>query len=367
MKPVGYLAMQPGNETASAVPGRLPASDAGNTAERPTLSIVIPVFNEGENLPALFERLDRVLEGLRGVPAEVVFVDDHSTDPSPALLREACRHDPRLRYLRLSSNSGSHVAILAGLEHASGECAVFMASDLQDPPELIPKMLDLWRQGNHIVWAVREERQGVPWHSRLFAHAFYRLFNRLAHVTLPPQGSDFALVDRALIGALRRSASATLFLMGEIARLGFRQAQLPYTKESRRFGRSKWSLGRKLRTFADAFVAFSYFPLRVMSYVGILCSLAGFLAAVVFVFQWLFAPAGALIRGQYAGWTSTIVVVLVLGGIQMTMLGVLGEYLWRTLEEARRRPPYFVEDAAGLDERADVAAAPSAGQRMRKP
>ena len=330
---------------------------------KPTLSIVIPVYNEAESLPLLFNRLNAVLGTLHGNAVEVVFVDDHSTDRSPELLRAACASDPRLRFLRLARNSGSHIAILAGLEHSAGQCAVFMAADLQDPPELIPQMLARWRAGNHVVWAVRAERQGMTWTNRLSAHAFYRLFNRLAHVALPPQGSDLALIDRALIGALQRSASATLFLMGEIARLGFRQAQVPYVKERRQFGRSKWSLSRKLRTFADAFVAFSYAPLRVMSLLGILFSIVGFLFAVYYTIDWFLTPRGV----AYPGWTSTIVLVLLIGGIQMTMLGVLGEYLWRTLEEARRRPPYFIEQAAGLDDHADVAAAPAAADQTPTP
>ncbi len=338
---------------------------AGFPAETtpPTLSIVIPVFNEAESLPKLLSRIELVLSQLRDTPTDVVFVDDHSSDASPVLLREACRRDPRLRFLRLSRNSGSHIAILAGLEHSAGRCAVFMSADLQDPPELIPQMLASWRAGNHIVWAVRAERQGMTWTNRLTAHAFYRLFNRLAHVALPPQGSDFALIDRALIHALRRSASATLFLMGEIARLGFRQGQVPYVKERRQFGRSKWSLSRKLRTFADAFVAFSYAPLRVMSFLGIAFSVVGFLFAVYYTIDWLRMPRDAV----YPGWTSTIVLVLLIGGIQMTMLGVLGEYLWRTLEEARRRPPYYVEQSAGLDDHADGAAASTPAGQTHKP
>jgi dolichol-phosphate mannosyltransferase len=355
--------MQHGDEIPSVLSDRPRSHGPADPSARPTLSLVIPVFNEGESLPVLLQRLQVVIAGLGDTPVEVIFVDDHSTDDSPALLRAACQRDPRLRCLRLSRNSGSHIAILAGLEHSTGQCAVFMASDLQDPPELIPTMLASWRAGNQIVWAVREEREEIPWTSRAFAHAFYKLFNRLAHVTLPPQGSDFALVDRALIQALRRSASATLFLMGEIARLGFRQAEVPYVKERRQFGRTKWSLSRKLRTFADAFVAFSYAPLRVMSFLGILFSIVGFFFAIFYTIDWFLTKPGV----AYPGWTSTIVLVLLIGGIQMTMLGVLGEYLWRTLEEARRRPPYFVEDAVGLDDRTDVVAAPAPVGQARTP
>ncbi|MEP0845647.1 MAG: glycosyltransferase family 2 protein [Phycisphaerae bacterium] len=312
------------------------------SADAPTLSIVIPVYNEQESLPALFERLARLCIPLADTPHEVIFVDDHSTDASPRMLVEACRQTPNYRFIRLARNSGSHIAIFAGLDHARGRCAVFLAADLQDPPELIPQMLERWRAGHEVVWAVRAERQGIPLSEKLFASAFYAVFNRVAHVSLPPQGSDFALLDRVILDGLKASVNASPFLMGEIAQLGYRQTRVDYVKAERRFGATKWNVRKKLRLFADAFVACSYFPLRAMSYVGLSCSAIGFLYAL-FVIIWTLIGGGPV-----AGWSSLMVVVLVLGGIQMTMLGVLGEYLWRTLEEARRRPPYFIEASAGV-------------------
>jgi dolichol-phosphate mannosyltransferase len=232
------------------------------------------------------------------------------------------------------------VAILAGLAIARGDCAVFLAADLQDPPELILQMLDLWRGGHHIVWAVREERRGVSRIDVLLSNAFYRLLNLLGEVNLPPRGSDFALLDRKAIDALLQSAGSDPSIGGEIARLGFSAAQISYTKEGRAAGGSKWTFKRKLKAFADAFVSFSYAPLRAMSYLGILCSLVGFAYAVLVIVMRL------MTRTPVQGWSSLIVVVLVLGGIQMMMLGILGEYLWRTLEAARHRPSYFLEEAS---------------------
>jgi len=309
----------------------------------PELSIVIPVFNEETALPALVERLRGFAERLAPLSMEVILVDDHSTDRSPELLREVCRQDRRFRYARLAKNSGSHVAILAGLAQARGSCAVFLAADLQDPPELISQMLDLWRGGHHVIWAVREERAGISKVDLFLANTFYRLLNLLGEVNLPPRGSDFALLDRKVIDALLQSAGSHPSLGGEIARLGFSAAQISYTKERRAAGRSKWTLERKLKAFADAFVSFSYAPLRAMSYLGMLFSVLGFAYALLVI------AVRLTTRTPVQGWSSLIVVVLVLGGVQMMMLGVLGEYLWRTLEEARHRPTFFLEETAGWD------------------
>jgi polyisoprenyl-phosphate glycosyltransferase len=309
----------------------------------PELSIIIPVFNEEAVLPALVERLHSFADRLTPLVTEIILVDDHSADRSPELLKRACRQDSRFRYARLAKNSGSHVAILAGLAQARGECAVFLAADLQDPPELILQMLDLWRTGHHVVWAVREEREGISGMDLFLANTFYRLLNLLGEVNLPPRGSDFALLDRKVVEALLKSTGSHPSIGGEIARLGFSSAQITYTKEKRAAGDSKWTLRKKLTAFADAFVSFSYAPLRAMSYLGMLFSLLGFSYALVVVVLRL------MTRTPVQGWSSLIVVVLVLGGVQMMMLGILGEYLWRTLEAARQRPIYFLEDSSEVD------------------
>jgi polyisoprenyl-phosphate glycosyltransferase len=307
---------------------------------RPELSIVVPVFNEEAVIPALVERLRRFTERLAPLVTEIILVDDHSSDRSLELLRELSQQDPHFRHCRLATNSGSHVAILAGLAQARGETSVFLAADLQDPPELILQMLELWRSGNHVVWAVREEREGVSKVDVFMSNTFHRLLNLLGEVNLPPRGSDFALLDRKVIDALLQSTGSHPSIGGEIARLGFSQTQIGYTKGERAAGNTKWTFERKLKAFADAFVSFSYAPLRVMSYLGMLCSLFGFAYALLVIVLWLRNSA------PVPGWSSLIVVVLVLGGVQMMMLGVLGEYLWRTLEAARRRPIYFLEETS---------------------
>src|SRR5579862_5129379 len=309
----------------------------------PELSIVIPVFNEEAVLPALRDRLCSFVKRLTPLVAEIILVDDHSSDRSPEVLKQFCQDNSMFRYARLARNSGSHVAILAGLGQARGRCAVFLAADLQDPPELILQMLEVWRRGHHVVWAVREEREGVSSLDVFLANRFYRLLNLLGEVNLPPRGSDFALLDRKAVDALLQSARSDVSLGGEIARLGFSSEQISYTKERRAAGTSKWTLKKKLKAVADAFVSFSYAPLRAMSFLGMACSLLGFAYALLVIVVRL------MTRTPVQGWASLIVVVLVLGGVQMMMLGILGEYLWRTLESARHRPIYFLEETSESD------------------
>jgi glycosyltransferase involved in cell wall biosynthesis len=316
--------------------------------DAPELSIVIPVYNEEAVLPALRERLCSFVARLTPLVSEIILVDDHSSDRSPELLKQYCEQNSIFRYARLARNSGSHIATLAGLTQARGKCAVFLSADLQDPPELILQMLELWRLGHHVVWAVREQREGVSTLDVLLANTFYRLLNLLGEVNLPPRGSDFALLDRKAIDALLQSVGSDVSLGGEIARLGFSSEQIAYTKERRAAGTSKWTLKRKLKAVADAFVSFSYAPLRAMSFLGMACSLLGFAYALLVIIVRLST------RTPVQGWASLIVVVLVLGGVQMMMLGVLGEYLWRTLEAARHRPMYFIEETSDGDFSADA-------------
>jgi polyisoprenyl-phosphate glycosyltransferase len=314
-----------------------------------TLSVVIPVYNEGDGIRLLARRLKESLAAL-DVAWEVILVDDHSHDNSLEVMKEVCAENPGFQFLRLSRNCGSHIAILAGLEKAKGDCAVFMAADLQDPPQLIPEMLELWRRGHRVVWAVRAHREQAPLSDRLFARAFYWLMNRFGEVELPPDGADFALVDRRIIDSLDECVGANVNLFAEIARMGFSQAEVPYVKEERKFGTSKWTLRKRLKLFVDSFVSFSYAPLRAMSYLGMGLSMLGFLwALVVFVGR-------IMNRHPISGYASLMFVTLIIGGFQMTMLGVLGEYLWRTLDEARRRPKYLIEEDFSGSSQADLRA-----------
>jgi dolichol-phosphate mannosyltransferase len=302
------------------------------------ISVIIPLYNEEDNLPLLTGRLDAL--SFPGADMDFIFVDDCSTDNTHPLLTKLCAADRKYAYLKLSKNSGSHIAIIAGMQYAKGDAMVFMAGDMQDPPELISSMISEWEKGNKVVWAVRNNIQGVSVLQKFLSRSFYRLMNAFGNVKFPPSGADFALMDKLVADAVLKTIGSNPSLGGAIAAVGFRQTEITYTKQARAFGKSKWSLRKKLQAFADAFVAFSFAPMRIMTYVGLTVAILGFLyAAFIIVMRMFFIHA-------VSGWASLMVVILILGGLQMIMFGVLGEYLWRNLEEARKKPLYFIESSS---------------------
>lgn len=300
-----------------------------------TISIIIPLYNEAENLPFLSDKLKDL--SFTGLEKEVLFIDDSSSDTTPYLLKQICNENPNFNFLRLSKNSGSHIAILAGMQFAKGDAIVFMAGDLQDPPELIMSMVSEWQNKYDVVWAVRETVEGVSFFQKIFSRLFYKLMNTFGNVTFPPKGADFALMDKKAVSAVLKTVGSSPSLGGAIAAVGFKQTEIKYVKQSRAFGKSKWTLTKKLQAFVDAFVAFSFAPMRLMIYAGFIFALLGFSYAMFIIISRIF------FIHQSDGWASLMVVILILGGLQMIMLGILGEYLWRNLEEARKKPLFFIE------------------------
>lgn len=315
---------------------------------RPLLSVVVPCFNEEANLPHLYERVRAVLDG-QGLDWEMIAVDDHSRDRTFEVASGLAQKDGRVRAVRLARNVGSHVALMCGLDHALGRAAVMIAADMQDPPEIILDLLQRWRDGDQVVWAIRTARKGVGAAEGAFSRLFHATMTRIiGRGDLAGHGADVFLVDRVAIDALTQCREGNLSLFSLLAWLGFRQSTVPYVKEERQHGHSGWTLRKKIKLFVDSIAAFSYFPIRVMSVVGIGTAVLGFLYA-------LFVVGSAVLAGSpVEGWSSLMVVLLVIGGLQMTMLGVLGEYVWRTLDEARRRPRYNVERFAGSLERPEA-------------
>ena len=307
------------------------------TATDRTLSIVVPLLNEAENVVALHARLDAVGASL-GRALELVFVDDGSTDASFERLAELAKRDPRVRVVRLSRNFGSHGACLAGLAHSTGDHAAILAADLQNPPELLASLLAEAAKGHDVVWAAR--RAGKRGLDTIPAALYYALLKR-TFPNLPPGGVDFFLVSRRAIAALleRRVTNTSIFF--ELLWSGFPQTTVFYERAERQTGRSKWTLRKKIKLFVDTFVSFSDLPVRFMTLAGVFCAVAGVLTAA------LVAVLVALGRIPLSGWSVVLVAGLLLGGAQMLMLGILGEYVWRTLSDARQRPPYIVQETVG--------------------
>jgi glycosyltransferase involved in cell wall biosynthesis len=302
------------------------------------VSIVVPVYHNATSLPDLLARFQALAARNAGDRFEFVFVDDGSRDNSFEVLEGLAGTDARVRVVKLSRNFGSNPALLAGLDQARGDVVAAIAADLQDPPELIHDMLALWRQGKKVVLAAREGRDD-PGLSAALANTFYRAFRRFAIKNMPEKGFDFFLVDRQVCDLINGIQENNVYLMGLILWLGFDPAVIHYHRRERekRYGRSMWGFWRKVKYFLDAFVAFSYMPIRATSIIGILVAALGMLYA-------LFIVGLRLTMGfEPEGWTSLMVVVLVVGGVQMLMIGSLGEYMWRNLDETRRRPRFVIE------------------------
>ncbi|MFH1078534.1 MAG: glycosyltransferase family 2 protein [Patescibacteria group bacterium] len=308
----------------------------------PKLSVIVPVYFNEANLPTTIPELQKVLAGIPDMEHELVFVDDGSGDASYALLKDAAAKDPRIKVVRLSRNFGAHTALLAGVDHATGDCLAFIMADLQDPPELLREMVGWWRQGWKLVIAERETRED-RWIDRIFAGVFWRFIRRYALKDMPKGGFDYVLFDRAVADIVRTTRERNSHIMTFLLWTGFAPKILPYVRRQRRAGTSKWTFSKKLKLFIDSAIAFSFVPVRAMSAIGLATALLGFLAAAAVV-------ADRVLRGTpVQGWTSLMVVVLVVGGMQMLMMGVIGEYLWRTYDESRKRPSYVVSDTINLE------------------
>jgi glycosyltransferase involved in cell wall biosynthesis len=308
-----------------------------------TISVVVPVYWNAGTLPALLDRLRAVGNELPE-QLELLFVDDGSGDESFALLRAAAEQDPRVRVLRLSRNFGSNAAILAGLTYASGDAVAVLAADLQDPPELIPELATAWREGAEVVVAARRSRDD-PLPTRLLASVFNRLFKRLVFRDFPPGGFDFLLVSRRVARVLVEMGERNSYIFGQVFWVGFERRVVEYDRSARSKGSSRWTLAKKAKYFVDAFTAFSYVPIRAASLLGFVLALAGFAYAAVLIVLRL---TGAISNAP--GFAALAVLILVAAGVQLIVTGMIGEYLWRVLEESRNRPPFIVDSAVNVEE-----------------
>jgi glycosyltransferase involved in cell wall biosynthesis len=301
----------------------------------PTFSIVAPVYNEAESLPEFVRRVTKVLLE-QGEAWELILVDDGSTDGSTDAILEVARSDRRVRPVVFARNFGHQVAVTAGLDYSRGQAVVIMDSDLQDPPELIPELAKRWREGYQVVYAMRSSREGETWFKRFTAALFYRLINRITDVEIPVDTGDFRLLDREAADALCQMRERHRFPRGMAAWIGFRQIGVPYDREPRFAGKTKYPFTRMLRLALNAITSFSYFPLQIATYLGFLFAGVSALAIPVVIILRLSGSQA------FFGQATTLIAVLFLGGIQLISLGILGEYIGRLYDEAKGRPLYVV-------------------------
>jgi dolichol-phosphate mannosyltransferase len=312
------------------------------------ISVVVPLYNEEENVTELHRRLAAVLGSL-GVPYEIVLVDDGSRDATPRLIDTLARRDPQLAVVYLSRNFGHQAAVSAGLDHARGRAVMIMDGDLQDPPEVIPDLVARWREGYDVVYAVRKHRKEGSL-KRAGYFAFYRLLNAISELDIPLDAGDFCLMDRRVVDALRSLPERKRFMRGLRTFVGFRQTGLAYERAAREAGRPKYTFGTLIGLALDGLVSFSSYPLRLVTHLG-LASAAIALALTI----WVFVDAYTQ-RTAPRGWPSTIVVILFMGSVQLISLGIIGEYIRLIFLESKGRPAYIVgrfKPAAQAEEQAE--------------
>jgi polyisoprenyl-phosphate glycosyltransferase len=298
------------------------------------LSVVAPLYNEEASIGAFYDRVTRALDGLE---LELVLVDDGSRDATGEHLRRLAAADARVKVIALSRNFGHQAALTAGLEHATGDVVVMLDADLQDPPELILEMLEHWRGGSDVVYAVRETRAGETRFKLVTAQWFYRLFAKLSRLDLTPDSGDYRLMDRRALRVLLSMPERNRFLRGMTVWVGFRQSAVAYDRDARFAGETKFSLAKMLRFSLDAISSFSHAPLQAATLLGFVISALAFLAIPLTVV--------ARFTNQYVpGVSSTLIAILLLGGIQLITVGLIGEYVGRIYDEVKNRPLYVVRD-----------------------
>lgn len=306
------------------------------------LSVVVPVFNEEDGIPELHRRLSSALEGI-GMPFEIVLVNDGSRDRSAELLDAAAAADPSVVVVHLSRNFGHQAAVAAGLAQARGQAVAVIDADLQDPPELIPALLEEWRDGFQIVYGQRTKRRGDPLTKRALAWMYYRFVRELANVDLPTDAGDFCVMDRRVVDLINAMPERNRYIRGLRAWVGFRQTAVPFERAERFAGERKYSFHQSLGLALNGIFSFSRAPLQLATWFGLVVSAVSFTLGAWFLFRKI------TVGFPVQGWASIVVIVLFLGGVQLITIGLLGEYLGRIYDEVKQRPQFVVGRVVGSD------------------
>jgi glycosyltransferase involved in cell wall biosynthesis len=314
--------------------------------ERPRYSIVAPCYNEEEGLHELYTRVSEVMDST-GESWEMVLINDGSRDRTAAIMRDLHASDHRVKIVDFARNFGHQLAVTAGLDHARGDAVVVIDADLQDPPQVILDMLQKWREGYEVVYAVRTHRKGESWFKEFTAKAFYRLIYRITDVNIPLDTGDFRLMDRKVVDAMNQMRERHRFIRGMTSWVGFRQTGVYYVREERFAGETHYPFRKMFKFALDAITGFSYLPLQMATYLGFVIAALSALAAVAVILARLLTGA---VAAPFQGQATTLVFVLFIGGVQLITLGIIGEYLGRIYDEVKSRPLYVVREVVGFDE-----------------
>ncbi len=305
-------------------------------------SVVAPCYNEEGNLPELYRRVKEVMDQT-DEPWELVLINDGSADRTAEIMHELHVQDDRVHFIDFARNFGHQIAVTAGVDYAQGDAVVMIDSDLQDPPELVLEMIQKWREGYKVVYAVREERKGESWFKLFTAKLFYRLIYRITDVDIPLDTGDFRLMDRKVVDAMKQMKERHRFIRGMTSWVGFNQTGVYYTREERFAGETKYPLRKMVKFASDAITGFSFFPLQLATYLGFIIAAFSGLGVIGVVIARLFG------NQAFFGQATTLVMVLFLGGVQLISLGIIGEYLGRIYDEVKGRPMYVVNEAVGFE------------------
>jgi dolichol-phosphate mannosyltransferase len=308
----------------------------------PKYSFIVPIYNEEKTISELYQRISAVMARLDG-PVELILVNDGSCDRSLELIRHLHEKDSRICYLSLARNFGHQIAVTAGLSFVRGQVVVILDADLQDPPELIPEMIEKWQQGYQVVYAQRTQRRKESWFKRFTAYAFYRLLKRLADVDIPTDTGDFCLMDRKVVDVLNSMPERNRYIRGLRAWIGFKQTAVRFQRNPRFAGEVKYTFRKSLALAVNGLVSFSKVPLRLSTYVGLLAAVAAVLMAALVLYWRIVAPSSPL-----TGLATIMIAIFFLGAVQLVSIGILGEYVGRIYEEVKGRPVYVLSEVGGF-------------------
>lgn len=308
------------------------------------ISVIIPAYNEEESLPILYERMKKLMENMENYEFEILFVNDGSKDKTIEIIKDMREKDNRISYVDFSRNFGKEIAMIAGLDYATGDCVIFMDADLQDPPELIPDMLKLWEEGYEVIYGKRKTREGESKFKLLTAKMFYSTLNALSDVEIPKDTGDFRLVDRKVVDIINSMPEHNKFLRGLFSWVGFEQKAFEYERKERFAGKTKYPLRKMLKLASDGIIGFSTKPLKLVGGLGILAIITSFIILIYSILSFLFKW-----NNLTAGWTSMMVTITFFSGTILISLWMIGEYIARIYDESKSRPQYIINKKINID------------------